>query len=304
MSLIVDPRKPRQLRKNEPWFFWRQPVPDGPREGLVVATFACTVPECDCREVKLEARLVDDSLRSVELADDRLVFEFENGTGSGAGGPHDGTKVLRAALDIDSGELLITEEEWHEDLSEWLLDEVDGELLDRLQDGWLATKGLPGVCSPSNAAILATRTGEMVPWQDVFPMARQDAYVAEEGYFEVIDAHCIAPGCRCKHAAVQILQGDDLVANVLYDYGHGRIESEERIAIAKDTLDAVWTMYRRRYRVSPRLAAHAEQVQNQAAQIRREASRTSAEKSAGKVGRNAPCPCGSGKKYKQCCLKR
>jgi preprotein translocase subunit SecA len=23
-----------------------------------------------------------------------------------------------------------------------------------------------------------------------------------------------------------------------------------------------------------------------------------------KVGRNAPCPCGSGKKYKNCCLKK
>jgi uncharacterized protein YecA (UPF0149 family) len=23
-----------------------------------------------------------------------------------------------------------------------------------------------------------------------------------------------------------------------------------------------------------------------------------------KVGRNDPCPCGSGKKYKKCCLKR
>jgi uncharacterized protein YecA (UPF0149 family) len=24
----------------------------------------------------------------------------------------------------------------------------------------------------------------------------------------------------------------------------------------------------------------------------------------GKVGRNAPCPCGSGKKYKKCCLEK
>jgi uncharacterized protein YecA (UPF0149 family) len=23
-----------------------------------------------------------------------------------------------------------------------------------------------------------------------------------------------------------------------------------------------------------------------------------------KIGRNAPCPCGSGKKYKKCCLKK
>jgi preprotein translocase subunit SecA len=27
-------------------------------------------------------------------------------------------------------------------------------------------------------------------------------------------------------------------------------------------------------------------------------------KAARKVGRNAPCPCGSGKKYKQCCLRQ
>ena len=26
--------------------------------------------------------------------------------------------------------------------------------------------------------------------------------------------------------------------------------------------------------------------------------------SAGKVGRNDPCPCGSGKKYKQCCERK
>lgn len=31
---------------------------------------------------------------------------------------------------------------------------------------------------------------------------------------------------------------------------------------------------------------------------------TEAEKVRRKVGRNAPCPCGSGKKLKNCCLKR
>jgi SEC-C motif-containing protein len=30
----------------------------------------------------------------------------------------------------------------------------------------------------------------------------------------------------------------------------------------------------------------------------------SLEKQAGKVGRNSPCPCGSGKKYKRCCLRK
>ena len=27
------------------------------------------------------------------------------------------------------------------------------------------------------------------------------------------------------------------------------------------------------------------------------------QKEDGKIGRNAPCPCGSGKKYKKCCLR-
>lgn len=31
---------------------------------------------------------------------------------------------------------------------------------------------------------------------------------------------------------------------------------------------------------------------------------TEAEKTKGHVGRNSPCPCGSGKKLKYCCLKR
>jgi len=32
--------------------------------------------------------------------------------------------------------------------------------------------------------------------------------------------------------------------------------------------------------------------------------RASGRRHSGKVGRNAPCPCGSGKKFKQCCMKR
>ncbi|MDP6121128.1 MAG: SEC-C metal-binding domain-containing protein, partial [Rhodospirillales bacterium] len=38
-----------------------------------------------------------------------------------------------------------------------------------------------------------------------------------------------------------------------------------------------------------------------AEQIRRMV-RTEESKATGQTGRNAPCPCGSGKKYKKCCL--
>ena len=39
------------------------------------------------------------------------------------------------------------------------------------------------------------------------------------------------------------------------------------------------------------------------ATIKREYNKTKTVVKAKKIGRNEPCPCGSGKKYKQCCGK-
>ena len=300
MNLIIDHRKQRQMPKVGPWVFWRQHSRDEPRLGLVLAIFSCSAPACECRAVKIEARKVDDSLRRAELANKRLIFEFDGGS---SGSRVDGSEVLHADLDIDSGELFPAEGDPNPELAQWLQEQIDGEALDLLHDGWLANKRLAGVETHVSEPILATVPGDMVPWQEVFPMARQDVYVTPDGAFEVIDSHCIAAACRCQHAAVQILRGDDCVANVLYEFRHNRVESEELIDLTQEALDEVWSLYCRRYRVASRLADHSKQVKAQAARVRQEASRRSTVKQAGKVGRNEPCPCGSSKKYKRCCLK-
>ena len=43
------------------------------------------------------------------------------------------------------------------------------------------------------------------------------------------------------------------------------------------------------------------QAQNSVMQTRTQSSTVTVRRSSPKVGRNDPCPCGSGKKYKQCC---
>lgn len=298
MILKVDHRKQRQLPENGPWIFWKREAKDDPAAGLVVASFACAEPGCECREVKLEARKVDDSLQRAELKGGRLVLEFADHEGL------DGSEVFRAALDIDSGELLPGEDAWDPLVAQWLVEEIDGEVLDRLHSGWLVTKNLARVEAHASHTIRATKPGEMVPWQDVFPMSRQDVYLTPEGSFEVLDAHCIDAGCPCTTAAVQILRKDEPVGAVMFDYKRSNIESVRDLAVSRETLDDVWARYSRRYRVASHLAAHAKQVKAAASQVRREAARRATVQHARKVGRNEPCPCGSGKKYKRCCLPR
>ncbi len=67
---------------------------------------------------------------------------------------------------------------------------------------------------------------------------------------------------------------------------------------ALDALDAE-TLHQRQGAIRPAVLAlfgHFE--------ARRQAARTPVKREAPKVGRNDPCPCGSGKKYKKCCLAK
>jgi preprotein translocase subunit SecA len=50
--------------------------------------------------------------------------------------------------------------------------------------------------------------------------------------------------------------------------------------------------------------APAEEIKQEPQQKMSYSTDESPENSGKKIGRNDPCPCGSGKKYKQCCAKR
>ena len=57
-------------------------------------------------------------------------------------------------------------------------------------------------------------------------------------------------------------------------------------------------------RKHPELYAMLERVFQQDFRARLVSFTTQRTRSAQKIGRNSPCPCGSGRKYKKCCLRK
>ena len=133
------------------------------------------------------------------------------------------------------------------------------------------------------------------------------------------ELHCVAPWCHCHNASIALFERES---------GAMLHECEPRHEAAAFVLDhrcARWTDADTEQ--PPRgealvlkellLAQHPDVLQilaqqqrllrriylaSKAALYREPTAPTVPAMGAGKVGRNEPCPCGSGKKYKKCCL--
>mgnify|MGYP003922146035 FL=1 len=141
-----------------------------------------------------------------------------------------------------------------------------------------------------------------------------------DGEYTFIDGYCTNPGCDCRKTIIRIIHNDHHVATV--DYGWespkfyakwgriddelsremsglsidfmspGLIDREATLSFMEELLDEQWISRIKSTYQAVRTAVKKETANNNI--IRLEP----------KISRNAPCPCGSGKKYKQCCLNR
>ncbi|MBI5486145.1 MAG: SEC-C domain-containing protein [Deltaproteobacteria bacterium] len=141
----------------------------------------------------------------------------------------------------------------------------------------------------------------MVPYFDVFPSAWDLS--AEHGgrRFWVMDYWCLVPGCGCNELRADVMgeRGGSVGFVRVEAEGWKVVEVEgDRVAgeiweaLAADAHDRRMLEKRRlsMLRVARELPAF---LGSSVASRRRGA--------AGAVGRNEPCPCGSGKKFKRCC---
>ena len=151
--------------------------------------------------------------------------------------------------------------------------------------------------------------GIMVGWQDIFPYA-EDISINDgptQYYFD--DQYCINSTCSCKDVALAILpiengiaQGGDSSPAVRYNYMNGKWKLETLPAdnsqpvgrimgkLSESLPDLSGTL-KTRHGILRRL--YGKYRQNQGLETTGQPKQ--------KIGRNEPCPCGSGKKYKMCC---
>lgn len=152
----------------------------------------------------------------------------------------------------------------------------------------------------------------MVAYHEIFPWAAEIQFRWNAETWNVTDYYCVYPGCTCTEVGLELLRGTSSRQQekpfiralfLFYDYAEGTYHIEETAPglsapeqICQALLDA-----------HPTLAETArnrhEQMKYLGRPLWEPAGRPQIARAIPRPGRNDPCPCGSGKKFKKCCGK-
>jgi hypothetical protein len=147
--------------------------------------------------------------------------------------------------------------------------------------------------------------GAMMPYVQLLP-ADWDLYLQHDRKtYWAIDHHCLSPTCSCAEIVVEI---HDVAAPKAEFIGEVRLDLRTRRAQPKASTPLAGRIFTRLWaRCRDELLRRHHEVRDL---VRRTAERKAPALSSGPapsragVPRNAPCPCGSGRKYKRCCAER
>ena len=152
------------------------------------------------------------------------------------------------------------------------------------------------------------RDGLMYAYNDVLPYGNQMRVTINDREYLIFDQFCLLPGCSCTHTVLDILPDTEAETRpetaftLKLIYTKKRWEKEEDLP-GSITLAAVRSAIEERYPDFYRsLRSRHEKLKHIYQKCRKNEFLPAQPAQTVKVGRNDPCPCGSGKKYKKCCF--
>jgi hypothetical protein len=269
----------RRIDDGDPLFLWDPPKDDG-AIGYAVITAICNNPHCDCTRMTL-------FFRPVQRRDDGRAEMGQRDVAS-ADVSFDGTDLK---FDKDAMSKLTDQ------TVEWIRQRLQEQNHQAwFQERWRRSRGQIGDPAFPSGAPPATIDG-MVFFNEVFPYDFDLTAAHNQRLYLAEDQYCLEPTCTCDEIAVQFID----LATDAKTIGHvrasvGRIHAPKINGpslvseLWRDLLDHIGhDRLRDRFRRMRRVARQ------------RTGTKTISEPRDQKVGRNDPCPCGSGKKYKRCC---
>ncbi len=270
----------------------------------------CQDPFCACASVQFRCEPADEGASSASPEPKRKFWieVLDRQPIPSRGAPRKDSESARLARAITSE---LTDSDWRE-LFRWFrfmkayaiqtcpLDEIDTAKLPYLDPG------------------------ELVGFAEIFPWGCPLECTLEGVPWTVHEQYCVEPRCTCKEAMLLFLRGDSEVQEevltqppaLMYNYKN-RAVSVPGVWPANAPSKTVLIQALEQATPSLRLQLETRHTILKALYLRRQASQLSGkiaeiEESidsmatlparAVKIGRNEPCPCGSGKKYKRCCL--
>jgi hypothetical protein len=158
--------------------------------------------------------------------------------------------------------------------------------------------------------VLATAApGKMLAFHDLFPADWDLLFSHDDALYWIVDLYCPNPACDCSSVALTLYHlrkgapAPLRVGEAQVDLASERPLLEVSTPAARELFAAFWNEHEERLR--PRRDEARRAVLRHApppATSAPAAATTAAPVSPARPPRNAPCPCGSGKKYKRCCL--
>lgn len=162
------------------------------------------------------------------------------------------------------------------------------------------------------------QNGIMIGYIEILPYGDYFSLSLDEQQYLLLDHYCVKSRCSCVDAVLSCVlvneqeQTGEEVAAYRINYKKRQWKSLDNQGTAPGTVGDLETLkqrietaypgfYRRLREHHQKLRAlYANYLKENGLYIPQHTSRRSSEQ----VGRNDPCPCGSGKKFKQCCMNK
>ncbi len=153
----------------------------------------------------------------------------------------------------------------------------------------------------------------MVCYLEIYPLSHVFEVSKDGVDYKIVDRYCKNPECDCKQIDIQLFKTGEveMKMNFGYDYEKDKTDNKKYNWVIRQLKENYpeWqlTITLRALRVRQLYLEHILRLlelrnSKLAAVDISPAQKTIAQKR--KIGRNETCPCGSGKKYKRCCMKK
>ena len=153
-------------------------------------------------------------------------------------------------------------------------------------------------------------TAVHVAYRDILPYGEQLIAQFGDDNFLADDTYCIRNGCDCKEGAISFISAKSGVEKkthptiwINHETGSTRVERDSQTdkALAKELYSMLLAKYPD---LLKRLEKRKANISDLYQKYRASKSPMVRAVAGPKVGRNEPCPCGSGKKFKKCCATK
>ena len=302
------------LDDGDPFVIWEKEKKGTFKRGMILNTWVCDNP--DCRYLHLQAVAIDERFRNMRFKGRKFVYTVESDINQKTEPLPN--QNLTTSIHIDSAKVSVPAdtplEKQDQEFFDRLTRRVKGDYFKVMERRWRLSKRVDRD-RWRNEDWSWWEPGLVVGWDEVYPYDPDFIFEMSETRYWARDLYCINPGCPCKEITISFVEFDEdgkpkELGAVVINLNQFRIDEIQAIEAPEKALIQLFNKFQRKADLKKTIKARQKEMRiigkeiAKLSEINKSQGVKSVSKVERKVGRNDPCPCGSGKKFKKCCLNK